>query len=129
MLVGLPFILLDTVQNYSLIVRGLWVAVIGGLLFKKYTLTAIVLVALGLIVHFDVFSSYVYSPYGILSEYAALQANDPRFDRNTEVDLQIGDGTLVRDPARWLDRGKPRGPLLLFPPSLDQLSMIGANGH
>jgi len=36
--------------------------------------------------------------------------------------------TLAYDPARWLDPGRSPIPLLLFPPTPEQLSMIGNNG-
>ena len=41
------------------------------------------------------------------------------------VDLQLGEGTFVRDRTRILDNGKPPKMLLLFPPSDTQLRMIG----
>jgi hypothetical protein len=64
-----------------------------------------------------------------MAEYSAEQRRDPRFNKNTNVDLQIAEGTLVKDPARWLDKGRKRAPLLLFPPTPDQLQLIGNNGH
>jgi hypothetical protein len=122
---GVPFDVLRTIQSYPTFVRATWVGVIVFLLWKKYTLTAIVLLALGMILRFEVFSSFVYSQEGILAQYAAAQRNDPRVDTSRQLDLLIADNALVRDPARWLDSGRKRAPLLLYPPSLDQLKMIG----
>jgi hypothetical protein len=124
---GLPSAVLDVVQNNPFFTKAVWVATIGYLLFSKYLLTSLVLVVLGLVVRYEVFGSYVYSHDGILAAYASAQAADPRFNKSVDLDLQIGEGTLQRDPARWLDKGKARdGPLLLFPPTEAQLKMIGA---
>lgn len=126
---GVPSVVLDTVETSPLFVKGVWVAVIAALLYKKYVLTALVVVVLGLTVRYEVFGSYVYSPEGILAAYKAAQERDPRFNKNVDLDLQIGEGTLTRDPARWLDRGRPSKPLLLFPPTLEQLALTSNNGH
>lgn len=124
---GLPYAVLDTVQANPLFTKGVWVAIIGALVFSKYYLTALVAIVLGMIVRYEVFGSYVYSHDGILAAYADAQKRDPRFNKNVDLDLQIGEGTLQRDPARWLDKGKLReGPLLLYPPSAAQLTMIGS---
>jgi hypothetical protein len=71
----------------------------------------------------------VFSHDGILAEYAAAQKKDPRFDKNRNVDLLMAENKLVTDPARWLDPGRKKGPLLLYPPTPEQLSLIGNNGH
>ena len=126
---GMPSTVLDAAQTSPLFVKAIWVAVVMGLLYKHFTLTAIVLIALGLIIRYEVFSSYVYSHDGILAEYAAAQKRDPRFDKTSEVDLLMAENKLATDPARWLDPGRSKGPLLLFPPTPDQLKLIGNNGH
>ena len=59
---------------------------------------------------------------------AAIQKKDPRFDPVHEVDLKMANETLSYDPARWVDPGRPVVPLLLFPPTSQQLSLIGNNG-
>ena len=124
---GLPYAVLDVIQANPLLTKGVWVAVIGALVFSKYYLTALVAVVLGMIIRYEVFGSYVYSHDGILAAYADAQKRDPRFNPSVDLDLQIGDGTMVRDPARWLDKGKLReGPLLLYPPTVAQLQMIGS---
>ena len=122
---GLPSGILGAIQTSPVIVKAVWVACILGLLYKQYTLTALVLVVLGLIVRYEVFGSFVYSQQGILAQYAAENARDPRFNKTVDLDLQIGEGTMVRDPARWLDPTKPPKPLLLFPPSQSQLLDVG----
>ena len=127
--VGLPGTSLDTVETNPIFVKLVWVSALLYLLYKKYILTAIVLVAIGLIIRFEVFGSYAYSHDGILAKYLAEARSDPRFNKAVDVDLQIADGTLERDPARWLDPGRKRAPLLLFPPTPEQLSLVGNNGH
>lgn len=125
---GLPNEVLGAIQANPTLVRGVWVAALLYLLYAKYYLTATVLAAVALLVRFELYSSYVYSQEGILAAYAAAQKRDPRFDTATNLDLQIGEGTLARDPARWLDRGQPPKTLLLYPPSPEQLALIGNNG-
>jgi hypothetical protein len=126
---GIPQTVLDVVETNPIQIKAVCVGLLLLLLYKKYTLTAIVLVVMALVIRFEVFGSYVYSHDGIMAEYSAEQRRDPRFNKNTNVDLQIAEGTLVKDPARWLDKGRKRAPLLLFPPTLDQLQMIGNNGR
>jgi hypothetical protein len=127
--VGLPNTILDTIVTNPIFVKLVWVSTLLYLLYKKYVLTAIVLVAIGLIIRFEVFGSYAYSHDGILAKYLSEARSDPRFNKSVDVDLQIADGTLERDPARWLDPGRKRSPLLLFPPTPEQLSLVGNNGH
>jgi hypothetical protein len=126
---GVPSAVLDVTATYPVFVKSIWIAVVVALLVKHYTLTAIVLISLALIVRYEVFSSYVYSHDGLMAEYSAAQKRDPRFDKNTNLDLLMAEGMLPTDPARWLDPGRKKGPLLLYPPTPDQLSMIGNNGH
>jgi hypothetical protein len=73
----------------------------------------------------DARSSYVFSTESIMAKYSELQKNDPRFKGS--MDAQLADGTLQLDPARWMDPGRSPVPLLLFPPSLDQLHMVQSN--
>lgn len=127
--VGLPGTILDTIETNPMFIKFVWVSVLLFLLYKKYVLTAIVLVAIGLIIRFEVFGSYAYSHDGILAKYLSEARSDPRFNKSTDVDLQIAEGTLERDPARWLDPGRKHAPLLLFPPTPEQLSLVGNNGH
>uniref|UniRef100_A0A6C0I683 Uncharacterized protein n=1 Tax=viral metagenome TaxID=1070528 RepID=A0A6C0I683_9ZZZZ len=129
LLVGMPSTILNITETSPLLVKGVWVLVIMGLLYQHLTLTALVLISLGLIVRYEVFGSYVFSHDGILAEYAAAQKKDPRFDKNRNVDLLMAENKLVSDPARWLDPGRKKGPLLLYPPTPEQLSLIGNNGH
>jgi hypothetical protein len=111
---------LPELDTSSVLVKSVWVGILGLLLYKKYFLTAIVLSTLGLLVRYVPLSHD-----GILAKYAAANRRDPRFDKNVSVDLQLGEGTFVRDRTRILDNGKPPKTLLLFPPSDTQLRMIG----
>jgi hypothetical protein len=126
---GLPGSILDILETNPFFSKLVWVIVLLFLLYKKYILTAVVLVAIGLMIRFEVFGSYAYSHDGILAQYAAEARSDPRFDVSSDVDLQIANGTIEKDPSRWLDPGRKRGPLLLFPPTPEQLSLVGNNGH
>lgn len=127
--VGMPNTILDVIETNPIFVKLVWVSVLLFLLYKKYILTAIILVAIGLIIRFEVFGSYAFSHDGILAKYLAEARSDPRFNKAVDVDLQIAEGTLEKDPARWLDPGRKRAPLLLFPPTPEQLSLVGNNGH
>lgn len=126
---GLPSSILDIIETNPIFIKAVWVFVLIYLMFKKYILTAIVIIAVGLMIRFEVFGSYAYSHDGILARYLSEARSDPRFDKNVDVDLQLANGTLEKDPARWLDPGRKRAPLLLFPPTPEQLSLVGNNGH
>lgn len=129
LITGMPSTILDVTETSPLFVKGVWVLAILGLLMKHFTLTALVLISLGLIVRYEVFGSYVYSHDGIMAEYAAAQRKDPRFDTTRNMDILMAESKLTTDPARWLDPGRKKGPLLLYPPTPDQLRLIGNNGH
>ena len=126
-LIGIPKSILDAVTTQSVFTRIVWLVVVSGLLYGKYYLSAVLSVVLGLRLTFEG-GSYLFSTQGTLAQYSALQKNDPRFDASSEVDLKMANETLTYDPARWMDPGRSPVPLLLFPPTLEQLSMIGNNG-
>jgi hypothetical protein len=125
--IGIPKQVLDVVLSSPVVSRVTWIASIVFLLSYNYYLTATLVALLGLHVSFNVRTSYVFSNEGILELYRAAQENDPRFDKNSEVDLKMANGTLRVDPARWQDPGRAPVPLLLFPPTPEQLTMIGSN--
>lgn len=127
-IVGIPRVVLDVFVAQAMFGRIVWLSAIVYLLYHKLYLTAVFLVVLGIRTTFDADMSYAFSHDGILAKYAALQKNDPRFDAATEIDLKMANETLAYDPARWLDPGRSPIPLLLFPPTPEQLSMIGNNG-
>ena len=127
-IVGIPRVVLDVFVAQAMFGRIVWLAAIVYLLYHKLYLTAVFLVVLGIRTTFDADMSYAFSHDGILAKYAALQKNDPRFDSSSELDLKMANETLSYDPARWLDPGRSPIPLLLFPPTPEQLSMIGNNG-
>ena len=127
-IMGIPRVVLDVFVAQAMFGRIVWLSAIVYLLYHKLYLTAVFLVVLGIRTTFDADMSYAFSHDGILAKYAALQKNDPRFDAATEIDLKMANETLAYDPARWLDPGRSPIPLLLFPPTPEQLSMIGNNG-
>ena len=126
-LIGIPKSVLDAFLTQPVFTRIVWLVAICGLLYTKHYLSAVLVVVLGLRISFETNSSYLFSTQGTLAEYAALQKNDPRFDASTEIDLKMANETLTYDPARWVDPGRSPVPLLLFPPTPEQLSMIGNN--
>ena len=128
-IVGIPRVVLDVFVAQAMFGRIVWLSAIVYLLYHKLYLTAVFLVVLGIRTTFDADMSYAFSHDGILAKYAALQKNDPRFDASTEIDLKMANETLAYDPARWLDPGRSPIPLLLFPPTPEQLSLIGNNGQ
>lgn len=127
-LIGIPKTILDAVLTQPMFSRIMWLFFICALLFTKHYLSAVLVVVLGLRVSFESNSSYLFSHDGILAQYAAIQKKDPRFDPSSELDLKMANETLSFDPARWMDRGRAQVPLLLFPPTPQQLSTIGNNG-
>ena len=127
-LIGIPKSILDAVLTQPMFIRIVWLFFICGLLFTKHYLSAVLVVVLGLRISFESNTSYLFSTQGTLAQYAALQKKDPRFDVTSEVDLKMANETLTFDPARWIDPGRSPVPLLLFPPTPQQLSMIGNNG-
>lgn len=127
-LIGIPKSLLDAALTQPVFTRIVWLLFVCALLFSKNYLAAVLVVILGLRISMESNTSYLFSTQGTLAQYAALQKNDPRFDPATEVDLKMANETLSFDPARWMDPGRSPIPLLLFPPTPQQLSLIGNNG-
>ena len=124
-ILGAPKSILNALLSQGMVVRGAWIVAILGLAYSKFYLSAVLLAVLGLRISMDARSSYVFSAESILAQYSELQKNDPRFVGS--MDAQLADGTLSMDPARWMDPGRSPVPLLLFPPSLDQLTMVQSN--
>lgn len=127
-IVGIPSSVLRSVLTRPIVSRGLWMLSILFVLVQRYYLTAVLLIVIGMHVSFSTFSSFVYSSEGILAQYAEAQKNDPRFAAD-DLDIKMAEGTLQPDPARWQDPGRSMVPLLLFPPTPAQLSLISNNGH
>ena len=127
-LIGIPKSILDAFLTQPVFTRIVWLVAISALLFTKKYLSAVLIVVLGLRVSFETSSSYMFSTQGTLAQYAALQKKDPRFDASTEIDIKMADETLKYDPARWADPGRSPVPLLLFPPTPQQLLLAGSNG-
>lgn len=124
-LVGAPARVMDSLLAYPLVVRGAWLLVVVGAAYYKYYMTAVLIAVLGLRIAMDARSSYMFSNAGIMGRYAELQRNDPRFAGS--LDVKVAEGALNMDPPRWLDPGQSPLPLLLFPPSIDQLEKIQSN--
>lgn len=124
-LVGAPARVMDSLLSYPVVVRGAWLLAVVGFAYYKYYMTAVLIAVLGLRIAMDARASYVFSNAGIMGQYAELQRNDPRFAGS--LDVKVADGALNMDPPRWLDPGQSPLPLLLFPPSIDQLEKIQSN--
>jgi hypothetical protein len=127
-IMGMPRVVMDALVSHVVFSRLIWLSVIVYALYQKLYMTAVLLVVLGIRATFDADMSYAFSHDGIMAKYAALQKNDPRFDSASEIDLKMANETLSFDPARWMDPGRSPIPLLLFPPTPEQLSLIGNNG-
>lgn len=122
---GAPARVMDSLLAYPVIVRAVWLLAVLAFAYYKYYLTAVFLAVLGLRIAMDARASYVFSNSGIMAQYAELQKNDPRFAGS--LDVKVADGALNRDPPRWLDSGQSPLPLLLFPPTLEQLQKVQSN--
>ena len=122
---GAPPRVMDSLLSYPVVVRAVWLLAVLAFAYYKYYLTAVFLAVLGLRISMDARASYVFSNAGIMAQYAELQKNDPRFAGS--LDVKVAEGALVADPPRWLDPGQSPLPLLLFPPSVDQLQKIQSN--
>jgi hypothetical protein len=124
-ILGAPKIVMDSLIAYPTAVRAGWLISVLALAFNKYYLSAVLLAVLGLRIAMDTRASYAFSNAGIMGAYAELQKNDPRFAGS--LDVKIADGALTMDPPRWLDPGQSPLPLLLFPPSVEQLEKVQSN--
>ena len=124
-IIGTPSRVMDTLLSYPVIVRAVWLLAVIVLAYYKYYLTAVFLAVLGLRIAMDARASYVFSNSGIMAQYSKLQADDPRFAES--LDVKVAEGALVADPPRWLDPGQSPLPLLLFPPTLEQLQKVQNN--
>lgn len=124
-ILGAPTRIMDALISYPTVVRAGWLLAVLAFAFNKYYLSAVLLAVLGLRIAMDARASYAFSNTGIMNAYAELQKNDPRFGGS--LDVKIADGALNMDPPRWLDPGQSPVPLLLFPPSIDQLEKIQSN--
>ena len=124
-ILGAPTRIMDALIAYPVVVRAGWLIAVLAFAFNKYYLSAVLLAVLGLRIAMDTRASYAFSNTGIMNAYAELQKNDPRFGGS--LDVKIADGALTMDPPRWLDPGQSPVPLLLFPPSVDQLEKVQSN--
>lgn len=124
-ILGAPKSVMDALLSNGMILRAVWIVSILGLAYCKFYMSAVLIAVLGLRISMDARSSYIFSSESVLAQYSLLQKNDPRFVGS--MDAEMADGTLAMDPARWMDPGRSPVPLLLFPPSLDQLTMVQSN--
>ena len=120
--VGLPSAVVQTSPTF---IRLLWGGIVAFMVYNRYFLTAVVFIAVGLMIQFGYDE---YSHTAAMARFSEVARNDPRFNESVDLDLQIANDTLSRDPARWLDPGRKKGPLLLYPPTPEQLQMAGSNG-
>jgi len=118
----------NIVKKYKMLFRIAWI--LGGLVLasKKLYLSAILLITAGFGVKYVDIYNYIKTQAEIISEFQSANLRDPRFDENVDLDLQTARGTLQRDGARWFDPGRKKDPILLFPPTPEQLALIGNNG-
>lgn len=115
------------VKKYKMLVRIIWILAGVAIAVKKLYLSAIILIVAGFAVQYG--SGLVDVQSELMAQFKEAQLNDPRFNEDTNLDLQTARGTLKRDPARWFDPGRKKAPILLFPPSPEQLDLIGNNGN
>jgi hypothetical protein len=106
--------LLDLVSSPVAIIA--FVLAIGTLLMKEYTLSAIVLIAVGL-----------YLARGSSPRehriYLSKSQDESRFGADS-VDIQIANRTFRTDSPSMLDTSQPASPLLTYPPSEETLRSL-----
>lgn len=117
------------------LLSGGWLlhAVLSGLMVLLYVyhfrLSALILFVVLLRVLMEAHGSFAFSDSYRRNLYQRQKNTDPRFDTSKSIDLAFASGNATFEPAILLDTNeKPRGPLLLFPPTPAQLDLIGNNG-
>lgn len=133
-LTGVLFVLLEwrghpilpMVQGGCWLFTLMMVALIIACVTLQYPLTALVvtLILIRFIYHMRTRSW----EQARMDAYREAAIDDVRFDPNSSVDMEMADGTLNFQPIRTLAVPSPKGPLLLFPPTADQLAQIGSGG-
>jgi len=133
-LTGVLFVLLEwrghpilpMVQGGCWLFTLMMVALIIACVTLQYPLTALVvtLILIRFIYHMRTRSW----EQARMDAYREAAIADVRFDPNLSVDMEMADGTLNFQPIRTLAMPSPKGPLLLFPPTADQLAQIGSGG-
>jgi hypothetical protein len=118
----------NVVKKYKMIFRIAWILMGVLLTSKKLYLSAVILITAGFAIQYTDIYNYIKTQAEIISEFQSANLRDPRFDESVDLDLQTARGTLQRDGARWFDPGRKKDPILLFPPSPEQLALIGNNG-
>ena len=115
---------------------GGWVmyAVLVGLLAVLYSygfrLSALLSFIVLLRVITEAHGSYATSDSHRMRVYQRQASLDPRFDQVKSIDLAFASGNATFDPPVLLDTASnTKQPLLLFPPTSEQLALIGNNGH
>ena len=96
----------------------------------EYRLTALLFFIVLLRVLMEAHGSYVFSDSHRMRLYDRQRSLDPRFDTSKSIDLAFASGNATFDPPILLDNNTDKKqPLLLFPPTAEQLALIGNNGH
>jgi hypothetical protein len=124
--VGYPVLTMVAASPMHWVVRLAMMVFVIGLVLAGYPLTALVVTILAM--RF----CHLMNTQGdwtrmAMAKYAAAAAADPRFDASSEVDLQMANGTLAPSPPRILAPPSTKGPLLLFPPTAQQLVAISGS--
>ena len=125
-IVGYPVLSWVAASPLHWVVRAALLVGVAGLVFGGYPLTALLITVLAMR-----FCHLMNAPgdwtAAAMARYSAAAAADPRFDASSEVDLQMANGTLTTFPPRILAPPTTKGPLLLFPPTQQQLVAISGS--
>jgi hypothetical protein len=113
--------LFDRVNGNSWLVSlGVVVALVGSFLYG-YPLTGLILAIL--LMRYHHLLKFPSIDAARMGAYLAAARSDPRFS-SSEVDIEMANGTLQQFPPRMLAPPNPKGPLLLYPPTSEQLRAI-----
>lgn len=125
-IVGYPVLTMVAASPMHWVLRLAMAVFVIGLVLAGYPLTALLVTILAMR-----FCHLMNNPTdwtrAAMARYAAAAAADPRFDASSEVDLQMANGTLPVHPPRILAPPSTKGPLLLFPPTEQQLVAISGS--
>lgn len=124
--VGYPVLTTVAASPMHWVLRLAMAAVVIGLVVVGYPLTALLVTILAMRFCHLMNNRGDWTRMA-MAKYAAAAAADPRFDASSEVDLQMANGTLTVFPPRILAPPSTKGPLLLFPPTEQQLVAISGS--
>jgi hypothetical protein len=90
--------------------------------YKRYTYTALALTLISTYLLRDLWVFYPESDARRL--YMDIGRDQARFDPSSSIDIQFADGTVVHETPVMLRKDKDVSPLLVFPPTEEQLREI-----